>query len=107
MNVVNIRKAELNKAGYVDFQDWSNNSNHIYIGRCMNHYVKGTYASKWANPFSVKKYGRDGCLKMYEEYIKKSNLYNQLNELKGKTLGCWCKPFECHGDVLCKLLSEQ
>jgi hypothetical protein len=28
---------------------------------------------------------------------------NQLHELKDKTLGCWCKPEKCHGDVLAAL----
>ena len=25
---------------------------------------------------------------------------DSLLELKGKTLGCWCKPEDCHGDIL-------
>lgn len=29
-----------------------------------------------------------------------------LDELKGKTLGCWCKPECCHGDVLINLLKK-
>ena len=28
---------------------------------------------------------------------------NDLDELKGKTLGCWCKPNNCHGDILIEL----
>ena len=32
---------------------------------------------------------------------------NDLNELKGKDLACWCKPGQkCHADVLIKLISE-
>ena len=34
------------------------------------------------------------------------NLYDDLDELKGKILGCWCKPNKCHGDVLIKLLKN-
>jgi len=30
-----------------------------------------------------------------------------MDELKGKTLGLWCKPKQCHGDVLLELLAEQ
>jgi hypothetical protein len=26
-----------------------------------------------------------------------------LPELRGKKLGCWCKPGPCHGDVLAEL----
>ena len=107
MQVVNVKKAELQKSGYTDFEDWNKHENHLYIGRNMNVYVKGTHASKWKNPFSVKKYGLDECLKLYEEHIRKSDLYNQLPELKGKVLGCWCKPNSCHGDILIKLLNEK
>jgi hypothetical protein len=31
---------------------------------------------------------------------------NEIPSLAGKTLGCWCKPNPCHGDVLVKLVSE-
>jgi len=27
-------------------------------------------------------------------------------ELKGKVLGCWCHPKECHGDVLARIANE-
>jgi hypothetical protein len=27
-------------------------------------------------------------------------------ELKGKVLGCWCKPLPCHGDVLKAVADE-
>ena len=26
--------------------------------------------------------------------------------VKGKRLGCWCKPNKCHGDIIIKLLNE-
>lgn len=29
-----------------------------------------------------------------------------IRELRGKTLGCWCKPKACHGNVLLKLVGE-
>ena len=31
---------------------------------------------------------------------------NDLHELKGKTLGCFCKPQPCHGDILIKLIEK-
>jgi hypothetical protein len=42
---------------------------------------------------------------MYTEYIKnKPELLKLIPvELKGKTLGCWCKPEACHGDILAEL----
>jgi Domain of unknown function (DUF4326) len=44
---------------------------------------------------------------MYREHILANpELLNQLHELKDKTLGCWCKPEKCHGDVLVELADK-
>ena len=107
MNVINVRKQNLVQQGYTDFTDWSIKPNHVYIGRNMSVYIKGAVASKWQNKFTVKKYGLTKCLEMYEQHIRNSELYDQLDELVGKELGCWCKPNSCHGDVLIKLLNEK
>ena len=56
--------------GYNDFEDWVKNNENVYIGRNMNFYVKGALGSKWRNKFSVKKYGREECLRLYEECMK-------------------------------------
>lgn len=73
----------------------------VYIGR----------GSIWGNPYTVQEHGRDVCIEMYEQYIRarlhqEPNLYLQLLELKGKRLGCFCKPKACHGDILVKLIQE-
>ena len=107
MKLCNVKKKELNKRGITDFEEWNSKKNTLYIGRNMSFYVKGATASKWKNPFSVKKYGRKKCLELYEEYIKKSDLIDDLDELKGKELGCWCYPESCHGDILLKLLKSK
>ena len=70
----------------------------VYIGR----------PSKWGNPFVI---GRDGTraevIAKYEAWIKtQPRLMASLHELRGKTLGCWCKPHACHGDVLARLANE-
>jgi len=103
--VINIKKANLKKLGYDDLEDWLQKDNHIYIGRNMTFYVPGAVKSKWANPFSVNQYGREECLKMYKKYVKE-NLIDDLHELKGKTLGCWCAPEACHGDILMKMVAK-
>jgi len=71
----------------------------VYIGR----------PSKWGNPF---KSGRDGTLEevleKYEQHImNRPDLLAALHELKGRTLGCWCKPKRCHGDILARLAEEE
>lgn len=67
--------------------------------------------SVWGNPYSHKEgtlaefkvSSRKEAIEKYEEYLLSSqDLLDKLPELKGKVLGCWCKPSSCHGDVLKK-----
>lgn len=68
----------------------------VYLGR----------PSKWGNPFVIGKDGtREEVIEKYENYLlSNQELLDSLPELEGKTLGCWCKPAACHGDVLIKHL---
>lgn len=82
------------------------NPHDVYIGReCY-----GFKESKWHNPF---KRGRDSDTKAeiiakFEKWIREQpELLAQLHELDGKSLGCWCSPDACHGDVLKKIRTEQ
>lgn len=104
-DIVNVRKMELNKSGYDDFKQWVSDSNNLYIGRNMSFYIPGAIQSKWHNPFVVakEKYTIEESLEKYREHILNSELYDELHELDGKTLGCWCKPKKCHGDILREL----
>lgn len=79
----------------------------VYIGRAVNRGGWKLKASKWKNPFSVKKYGREGAIEKYREYVlNNTSLMNSLHELQGKRLGCWCAPEPCHGDVLVELVKK-
>lgn len=106
MDVVNVRKTELNKQGYESLSEWKKEGNHLYIGRNMSFYVPGAVGSKWRNPYTVKKYGLDKSLELYEKHVR-DKLYDDLDELDGKILGCWCKPERCHGDILVKMLKAK
>ena len=71
----------------------------VYIGR----------PSKWGNPFVI---GRDGTreevIARYEAWLlEQPELLAALPELEGKTLGCWCAPRPCHGDVLARLANAR
>lgn len=58
--------------------------------------------SPWCNPYKIGKDGdRQEVLNKYRKYISGRS----LDEIRGKTLGCWCKPEDCHGDILLELLS--
>ena len=71
----------------------------FYIGR----------GSKWGNPFEMKNYSKDERDRVCDEYEKwfwTTDLPKQIGELKGKVLGCYCKPLRCHGDFLARLANE-
>ncbi len=71
----------------------------IYIGR----------PSEWGNPFEIGKDGtRQQVINKYREWIKtQPALMAKIPTLKGKTLGCWCHPKPCHGDVLAELADKE
>lgn len=79
----------------------------VYIGR----------PSKWGNPFTHKDGTkaefilptRQECIDAFRTWITEGKgmyLLKDLHELKGKTLGCWCSPQSCHGDVLMELANN-
>lgn len=79
----------------------------IYIGR----------PSKYGNPYSHKegtlaKYkveNRAEAIKRYEEDLRNDPEKMEMvkRELKGKILGCHCKPKFCHGHVLAWIANKE
>lgn len=67
--------------------------------------------TKYGNPFKVGIHGdRDACLALYRTYIRwvLDNIdADFLEPLRGRVLGCWCKPLACHGDVIAELLDRR
>lgn len=74
----------------------------VYIGR----------PSPWGNPFVIGKDGsRDEVIEKYRHFLwqkirqEGTPFIAQLASLEGKTLGCFCAPKACHGDVLIKAVN--
>jgi len=66
----------------------------------------------YGNPFSVEKYGRKGSIERFVVYfydrVATDPVFRAaVLELQDKRLGCFCKPQECHGDVIKQWLDEQ
>jgi hypothetical protein len=78
----------------------------VYIGRACNRGGWDLPQSKWHNPFTVNQYG-DQAIVLYEQYIRAVPFIDEIEELRGKRLGCWCRPNPCHGDILVKILNER
>ncbi|KAF0971913.1 hypothetical protein FDP41_009609 [Naegleria fowleri] len=96
-NVVRIRKKKGQTVVNCD----------VYVGNRCFHGGWRLQESKWANPF--EKLPKPESLEKYREYIlSQPKLKQDLIELKGKTLGCFCERHErpCHADVLCELVEE-
>lgn len=71
----------------------------VYIGR----------PSKWGNPYVI---GRDGTreevIAKHRVWIKtQTQLLNNISELVGKRLACYCAPERCHGDILAELANAK
>lgn len=82
------------------------NKNHdqfdVYIGR----------GSVFGNPFIIGEDGtRKEVIKKYRKWffkkLKNPKFQAAVNELKGKRLGCFCKPLDCHGDIIAKYLDKR
>ena len=70
----------------------------VYIGR----------PSKWGNPYEIGKDGsrEDVIIKYMDWLLTRPDLLISIHELKGKVLGCWCKPNPCHGDILADIANK-
>lgn len=74
---------------------------YVYIGR----------GSSFGNPFPIGKSGsREEVIDKYREWFHKKlgdpEFKKKVLALKGMTLGCFCKPKACHGDVIKEWLDE-
>jgi hypothetical protein len=74
----------------------------VYIGR----------PSLFGNPFSI---GRDGSreevIERYRAYFlervaRDERFARAVEGLRGRVLGCWCRPLACHGDVIVEYLER-
>jgi hypothetical protein len=79
----------------------------IYIGRQNNRY--GLPESPFHNPYRIPQDGgRTEVLDKYHAHLlSRPDLLARLPELRGKVLACWCKPYECHGDILAELADAE
>ncbi len=75
--------------------------NEVYIGRKNGDLPQ----SDWHNPFIIGKHGdREQVIKLYAEYLsRQTDLLARIDELKDKTLVCYCAPKKCHGHILASL----
>lgn len=74
----------------------------VYIGR----------SSIFGNPFIIGQHGtRRDVILLYKKYFKDRitndpSFKKEVLSLKGKILGCHCKPLACHGDIIVEYLND-
>ena len=79
----------------------------VYIGRAG----KGQ-DGYFGNPFKVNEaLSLEGVISKYREYFYERinndhEFKSRIEQLRGKVLGCFCKPKPCHGDVIVAYLAQ-
>jgi hypothetical protein len=78
----------------------------VYIGR------KGKGQDGYfGNPYDMRNFSRAECLEMYRQWFERKIEYDsvfreKVLRLRGKRLGCFCKPKACHGDIIVAWLKQ-
>ena len=100
------RRLNLVRAGHAQIANISTDKILIAIATQEGLYVRVDRRTVWGNPFIL---GKDGCrntvIEKYANYLTKNpSLKNKSQDLRGKLLGCWCYPEDCHASALIKWL---
>ena len=111
-----LKKEFLDLKG-TSFRKWVKDPSHLYIHKNLSKYLKQNNVddSMWYKDISeLQKFVNTNVEEVdittaYERCIRETpELWNGLDNLENKVLGCWCKPSQpCHGDVLIKLFNEK
>ena len=72
----------------------------VYVGDAVKNSQWNLPKSPWSNPY---KRGNQEDLKKYKEYVL-SNQNLNIDSLRGKRLGHFCKPRPCHAQVLADIV---
>jgi hypothetical protein len=98
--VVNLRKESYDV--YI-----GRNGEPFNFGNPFTHLKSATFAH-------IKVESREDSIRCFEHWllgmeypelepVRRAWIISQIKKLKGKRLGCFCKPKACHGDILARL----
>lgn len=108
--VVSVKVKQI-RPKFKDLKEWMQDSNNVYIARKGIVFIDNErfpkVASIWANPFK-----EEGAIEKWTNYLREgleSGRFSleELEKLRGKNLGCWCKEkpdIPCHGDIILQAL---
>ena len=118
-----IKVSNLRKMGYTDLEQWLSDPDNVYTGRRGRIFITDpatgnkryfAYAgSKWQNPYSLKDYPLEKSLQLYIVHLFTSGLILEIDDLRGKNLGCFCLNQHsdsgtptCHAQILVDLVNR-
>lgn len=73
-------------------------------------------STRFGSPFRLEKdggdYTREESVEAYREWFNRKiendgEFRAAVEDLRGETLACWCKPKACHGDVIVGYLDDE
>ena len=120
-NVICLKVYNLRKNDFEHLEEWLENPNNVYTGRNGRIFIHENKkrrifhfkGSKWQNPFNLKEYTLDKSLALYVIHLFQTGLIYDIDELRGKTLGCFCDEQRdhnrnpiCHAQILADLLDR-
>jgi hypothetical protein len=78
--------------------------------RAHDRFVRIDRKTEWGNPFAMPDDGERAEVigkftKFYLPY--KDGLLSRIPSLRGKVLGCWCHPEECHGHIIAEIVNRE
>ena len=98
----------------LSLQEWLEEDGNLYIAPQLKKYStnKNIKESLWCHRNLSYQHFKEEItteeyLEKYEKFVRR-RLWNKLDSLEGKTMGCWCKDHDkCIGTVLIKLFNEK
>lgn len=77
---------------------WRMPENTVYVGR----------PTKWGNPYKInERLNKENAVALFREFVEIHIPAEELKELKGKNLACWCKEGSpCHADILLEFANK-
>ena len=87
-----------------NYEQWIQNPQHIYVGRSTRWGACG-----YGTDYSVNKYGRENCVRLYVENQLPTLSTKQLKSIRlASEIGCHCDLKDlCHSDFLIKASLEE
>lgn len=79
----------------------------VYIGRGTIFGNRHTYGyCKVCNRLHDRKESIDEYKKEFYNRLTDESFRDSVLSIKGEILGCWCKPLQCHGDIIIEYLNN-